>query len=126
MELEFHLREAELDLEARGGSRAKRFLSIAFKNEIFLLFSRGMNSVTTQQELPCRSTTMGGLLHPSWNSNEGTEVGGSVDDFTEDGNEEEEEEEEEEEIGEGSRKEEEGANESPRMVSSAIVAEVIM
>ena len=40
--------------------------------------------------------------------------------------EEEEEEEEEEEIGEGSRKEEEGANESPRMVSSAIVAEVIM
>ena len=40
---------------------------------------------------------MGGLLHPSWSNKEETEVGGGVDNFTEDGNEQEEEEEEEEE-----------------------------
>ena len=39
---------------------------------------------------------MGGLLHPNWNNEEETDLGGGVDDFTEGGDEEEEEEEEEE------------------------------
>ena len=91
--MEFHLREAELELEARGGRRAKR--SFLKKKLSFLLW--GMTSVTHKKckNLSFRSTTMGGLLHPSWSNKEETEVGGGVDDFTEDGNEEEEEEEEE-------------------------------
>ena len=42
---------------------------------------------------------MGGLLHPNWNNEEETDLGGGVDDFTEGGDEDEEEEEEEEKRG---------------------------
>jgi len=71
IEVEFHLREAELKLQARGRSRTRR------------------------------STTMGGLLSPNWTKEEVPEEEDTIDEFNdydEDEDEEAEEEEEEEEV----------------------------